>query len=39
MSQVIDDEARHTLVAASTLTPEIRESLNGSGGADKVQTL
>ena len=35
--QVIDDYVGHTLVAASTLTPEIRAKLNGSGGADKVQ--
>ena len=35
--QVIDDYVGHTLVAASTLTPEIRAKLNGSGGADKVR--
>ncbi|KAK9834013.1 hypothetical protein WJX81_002969 [Elliptochloris bilobata] len=34
-AQVIDDYVGNTLVAASTLTPEIRAKLNGSGGADK----
>ena len=37
LGQVIDDFVGHTLVAASTLTPEIRAKLNGSGGADKVR--
>ncbi len=35
-AQVIDDIAQNTLVAASTLTPEIRAKLNGGGGANKV---
>ena len=35
-SQVVDDEQQHTLVAASTLMPEIRGQLNGTGGANKV---
>ncbi len=35
--QVIDDSVGNTLVAASTLTPDIREKLNGSGGGDKVR--
>lgn len=34
--QVVDDEQQHTLVAASTLMPEIRGQLNGTGGANKV---
>lgn len=34
--QVIDDAAAITLVAASTLTADIRQSLNGSGGGNKV---
>ena len=33
---MIDDTAAITLVAASTLTAEIREELNGKGG-DKVR--
>lgn len=37
--QVIDDSVGNTLVAASTLTPDIREKLNGSGGGDKVSLL
>ena len=36
-AQVVDDEQQHTLVAASTLTPEIRDQLNGTGGANKVR--
>ena len=36
--QVIDDSMGSTLVAASTLTPEIREKLNGSGGGNQVGT-
>lgn len=39
VSQVIDDSMGSTLVAASTLTPEIREKLNGSGGGNQVGTL
>ena len=34
-AQVIDDTAGSTLVAASTLTPEIREKLGGSAGGNK----
>lgn len=34
-AQVVDDEQQHTLVAASTLMPEIRGQLNGTGGANK----
>ncbi len=30
-AQVIDDSAGHTLAAASTLSPEIREKLGGMG--------
>ena len=37
--QVVDDEQQHTLVAASTLMPEIRGQLNGTGGANKVCIL
>jgi len=37
MLQVIDDSAGNTLVAASTLTPEIREKLNGGGGSNTVR--
>ncbi|BDA41589.1 50S ribosomal protein L18 [Coccomyxa sp. Obi] len=33
-AQVIDDSIGNTLVAASTLTPEIREKLNGGGGGN-----
>ena len=36
LCQVVDDEQQHTLVAASTLMPEIRGQLNGTGGANKV---
>lgn len=36
LCQVVDDEQQHTLVAASTLMPEIRDQLNGTGGANKV---
>lgn len=39
LSQVVDDEQQHTLVAASTLMPEIRGQLNGTGGANKVVTV
>ena len=35
--QVVDDVQQHTLVAASTLMPEIRGQLNGTGGANKVR--
>lgn len=35
--QVIDDSIGNTLVAASTLTPEIREKLNGGGGGNTVR--
>ncbi|DBA96555.1 TPA: 50S ribosomal protein L18, chloroplastic [Trebouxia sp. C0004] len=34
-NKVVDDEQQHTLVAASTLMPEIRGQLNGTGGANK----
>lgn len=37
MLQVIDDSIGNTLVAASTLTPEIREKLNGGGAGNKVR--
>ena len=37
MLQVIDDSIGNTLVAASTLTPEIREKLNGGGGGNTVR--
>lgn len=37
MLQVIDDSVGNTLVAASTLTPEIREKLNGGGGSNTVR--
>ena len=37
LCQVIDDSAGSTLVAASTLTPEIREKLNGGGGGNTVR--
>ncbi|MGQ9525624.1 MAG: 50S ribosomal protein L18 [Armatimonadota bacterium] len=33
-AQVIDDVAGATLVSASTLEPEVRELLNGSGGGN-----
>ncbi len=36
--QVIDDSIGDTLVAASSLTPEIREKLNGGGGGNKVRS-
>ncbi|KAK9810302.1 hypothetical protein WJX72_008302 [[Myrmecia] bisecta] len=34
-AQVIDDSEGNTLAAASTLTPEIRQKLNGGGGANQ----
>ena len=34
--QVIDDAIGNTLCATSTLSPDIREQLNGKLGADKV---
>ena len=33
-AQVIDDTIGNTLVAASTLTPDIREKLNGEGSGN-----
>jgi hypothetical protein len=40
MCQVIDDEAGSTLVAASSLTPEIREKLGGPGaGGNQVSRM
>lgn len=35
-SQVIDDSIGNTLCATSTLSPDIRDQLNGKLGADKV---
>ncbi len=34
-AQVIDDSARHTLVAASTLAPDIRGELNGKAKTER----
>ena len=34
-AQVIDDTAGHTLVAASTLTPELKEALEGKKKVEK----
>ena len=36
LMQVIDDAIGNTLCATSTLSPDIREQLNGKLGADKV---
>lgn len=38
-AQVIDDESGHTLLAASSLDPEIRESLASGGNADAARQV
>ncbi|MGH7802640.1 MAG: 50S ribosomal protein L18 [Thermodesulfobacteriota bacterium] len=37
-AEIIDDIKEHTLIAASTLTPKIRETLNNEGKKKKVET-
>jgi len=37
-AEIIDDIKEHTLIAASTLTPKIREALNNEGKKKKVET-
>ncbi len=38
-AQIIDDDSGRTLVAASTVEPEIRNQLNGCGGNKKAAAL
>jgi len=38
-AQIIDDDTGRTLVAASTVEPEIRNQLNGSGGNKKAAAV
>ncbi len=38
-AQIIDDEARNTLIAASTLSPELKDSLSTQGNVSAAQQV